>query len=258
MRPLRIALAIAAASAFWSVPALARVTVLIDSCYQDVGPHELGVLTQDIDCDGSGGPDLTMEPGAKLQMNGHHIAGGYLGIAIETGEHKTVIVGQGSIYGQSGSGPVSGCGISTGSSTVIESVDVHDSRCGIVAIYTHPIKLKLVNVYDNAEDGVTWALPVDTGKVKATAFNAVNNGGYGVKAYSRLTLKSAQVLNNAGGGASAGQILKASMSTLTGNGPGADVAAGLKVKLTNTTCDHSLVTALGANDTFHVCALDAP
>ena len=260
MRALRIAVAIAGGYMLCGVSAYAAQLVPIDSCYQQIHQHEIGVLTQDLDCTNAGGsgPDISLEAGAKLQLGGYTITGGTIGIGVDAGKHKTVITGPGAITGQVGSGPVEGCGLATGTSTIVENVEIYGSWCGIVASYTPPLKLKSVNVHDCDADGITYAIPVDKGKIKMTESVIENNGGYGVDAYTRLTMKAVQVLDNTTGGAQAGTILTARSSTLTGNGPGGDVAAALRVKVTNTTCDHSLVTAPGKNDSFHVCALDTP
>ena len=59
-----------------------------------------------------------------------------------------------------------------------------------------PLSLSDVTVHDNAEDGVGFAIPVGTGKVKVKRVAVTNNGGFCIRAYSRLLLKDATVRGN--------------------------------------------------------------
>jgi len=213
----------------------------------------------DLSCDGTGGPDVELDAGARLMLADHSISGGYIGVAINAEKVKSIVRGPGEIFGQSGPPRVNGCAISTGASTIIDSVDVHDGRCGIVTFYTAPLLLSQVTVHDNAEDGVGYALPVDKGKVKVLSGTFTNNGGFGIESYGRMSLESVHVHDNAAGGASAGTILKARRGEFFSNGPGGDLAAFIRAKIDAlTTCEHSVVSNPAKNDSFHICSLDTP
>ena len=233
--------------------AYAAQIVPITVCYQTIAAHQIGQLQQDLTCDGSGGPNVTLQPGARLQLNGHSITGGYLGVGVDPGKHKTIIEGPGEIFGEAGSPPIFGCAISTATSTIIRNVDLHDNACGITAYYTAPLKLEDVTVRNNSGDGVNYTLPVGHGRVKRNRLTVTDNGGTGILAYRQMTLKEVIVTGNGSGGAVAGTNLTVRDSTLTGNGAGGDVAASMRMRVTNTTCDHSVNTGGG---TFGVCSLD--
>jgi hypothetical protein len=114
--------------------------------------------------------------------------------------------------------------------------------------------LKITAPVTSSRSGVNYAIALDHGRVKGKRVTATNNGGVGIRGYRRVLLKEATVTGNGGGGAVAGSNLTVRRSTLTGNGPGGDVAAWYRLKLTDTTCDHSVNISSGG--TFGVCALD--
>jgi hypothetical protein len=225
----------------------------ITTCHQNISSGDVATLQVDLSCDSSS-PNVNLRAGARLELNGHSISGGYLGVGVDPGTRRTVIEGPGEIFGATGAGPIYGCGISTQSKTVVRNVHVHDNACGIVAVYAFSLRLQDVTVSNNSADGVTYAIPVKTGRVHAERVTVTGNGGNGIVANRGLVLIDATVTGNGVAGAVANTKISTHSSTLTGNGPGGDVASFLKPHLVDTTCEHSVDRNTAG--TWGVCSLD--
>ena len=239
---------------FWSTCAwlaFAAVALATDvsTCYQTIAARDVAVLQTDLDCSmvpGSG-PDVVLERGALLQLNGHRLLGGHIGVGSDPGGRRVIIEGPGEISG------MTGCGISAEGPALVRNVQVHDNGCGITSIYTFSLKLEDVGVTNNAGDGVTYLSDVKHGKVSGERVTISGNGGAGVRAPHTLSLEEASITGNGGGGAIAGRTIRAQDSTLTGNGPSGDVATRRAI-LRNTTCEHSV--DLATSGPLGVCSLD--
>jgi len=227
----------------------------ITTCYQTVQRGEEGVLQADLACDGSGGPNVDVERGGKLLLNGHTISGGYLGIATGHGAGgKAVIEGPGEITGASGDGNPYGCGISALSKTVVRNVSIRGNRCGISSYYEFTVTLEGVQVTENTDDGVSTAgSGPGGGRIKAEDTTVSNNGGTGILSPSIVTGRSLTVVGNGAGGVS-GKRVSLVDSTLSGNGPGGDVRSPTRPRLRGSSCETSVNSADGS--TWGVCSLD--
>ena len=155
----------------------------VTECYQTVPPHETGVLRRDISCDGSRGPNVNLARGARLELNGHRISGGYIGVSTYPGG-RNVIEGPGDIVGAGGD-PF-GCAIATSSKATIRYLDLHTNRRGIVTVYDFPLKLDGVRINNNTAEGITSYLgnaggSIGPGNGKITARNVIltDNGDSG-------------------------------------------------------------------------------
>jgi hypothetical protein len=255
----------------------------VTACYQTVPSHETGILRVDLVCDGTGGPDVTLGRGARLEMGGHSISGGSIGVATDPGSSKAEIVGPGEISGADGD-PF-GCGIAPSSRVVVQNVSLHDNRRGIVSVYDFPMDLDTVTIVDNAVEGIAsyfgnLGSPIGPGNGLITGRNLTitGNGDDGIEAYGRLDLRESDVSDNGAAGivsqgrtytlqhvtvtnnATAGIVStarrpgKLKISTATGNGSGGDIAATIAPRLIASTCDHSVNTEFGGS--LHICTGD--
>src|SRR5262249_4676197 len=98
---------------FWSTCAwlaFAAVALATDvtTCYQTIAARDIAVLQTDLDCSmvPGAGPDVVLERGALLQLNGHRLLGGHIGVGSDPGGRRVIIEGPGEISG------MTGCGIS--------------------------------------------------------------------------------------------------------------------------------------------------
>ncbi len=227
---------------------------------------DTGILQADLLCPETG-PAIRVSGGARLQMNGHSISGGSNGISTSPGIHTTKIEGPGEIFGVTagGSDPV-GCAITSENTTVVRDVSIHDNRCGIFGIYNHRITLRGVTITNSVADAVVnLAGSPGNGGVFARDVTIADNGGYAIESYGRVKLQNATVTSNAAGGLSLPDPrvdpsggpepprAKLFDSTLTGNGPGGDVAAVTVPVLIDTTCEHSV--DLVSAGTLGICSV---
>ncbi len=254
----------------------------VTACYQTVPPHETGILRNDLSCDGSGGPNVNLSRGARFELNGHTISGGYIGVSTDPGGHN-VIEGPGEIVGASGD-PF-GCAIAPSSKTTVRYLDLHTNRRGIVTVYDFPLKLEGLTISNNTAEGISSYFAnlgsvIGPGNGKITARNVImaDNGGNGIEAHGHLSLQNSAVTGSGGAGiVSNGRVfvlrgvsitendaagvvstspkrgtLKDSFATA--NGPGGDVAAPIPPKFLGSTCDHSVDTDSGG--TLGICVGD--
>lgn len=257
----------------------------VTACYQTVPGHETGVLQADLVCDGTGGPNVNLLRHARLDLNGHTISGGYIGVATDPGQTgKNEIFGPGDIFGVVNGDGGFGAGISAAGKVVVRNVHLHDNVRGIVSVYDFAMKLEDVTITNNSAEGIAsyfgnLADRIGPGKGQIEARNCVvsGNGDNGIEAWGRLALRDSTVGGNGGAGvvskgnffalggvtitnnANAG-LLSTSRKpgnvkdgTLTGNGPGGDVAAPVAPKLVASTCEHSVDTDGG---TLGICTGD--
>lgn len=227
----------------------------ITTCYQTVRRGEEGVLQADLACDGSGGPNVNVERGGKLFLNGHAIAGGYLGVGTgHGGGARAVIEGPGEITGASGEGTPYGCGISALAKTFIRNVSIRGNRCGISSYYEFSVTLEDVQVTENRDDGVsTVGFGPGGGRIKALDTTVSGNGGTGILSPSTVTGRNLTVVGNGAAGVS-GKHLRLADSALSGNGAGGDVRSATRPHLRNSYCETSVNSADGT--TWGVCSLD--
>jgi len=231
----------------------------ITTCYQTIVAGDVGVLQVDLDCSqvAGYGPNIGLHPAARLQLNGHRLLGGRIGVGTYAGRgRRATIDGPGEISGMTGGeqgGSVYGCGIAAENSVLVRNVQVHDNRCGIVSVYTHRVDLEDVSVTNNVDDGITYYSDTRHKRVSVERVTVTGNGGAGIRAPRTLSLKEATVTGNGGGGAIAGLRVGANYSALTGNGVSGDVATR-RASLRNTTCEHSVDLKTGG--TLGLCSLD--
>lgn len=255
----------------------------VTACYQTVPPHETGILRNDLACDGSGGPNVNVGRGARLELNGHRISGGYIGVSTYPGSGRNVIEGPGEIVGASGD-PF-GCAIATSSKATIRYLDLHTNRRGIVTVYDYPLKLEHVRISNNTAEGISSyfvnlgsVIGPGNGKITARDVILANNGDNGIEAYGQLQLRDSAVTGSGGSGiVSNGRVFiledvsitdntaagivsgspkrgKLKHSVATGNGPEGDIAAPVPPQLITSTCDHSVDTDSGG--TLGICVDD--
>lgn len=257
----------------------------VTECHQTVPSHETGVLRRDIACSINGGPNVTLARGARLELNGHRISGGYIGVATDPGGHS-VIEGPGEIVGAAGD-PF-GCAIAVSSKATIRYLDLHTNRRGIVMVYDFPLKLEGVRINNNLAEGIASYFgnlggpsSVGPGNGKITARNVIvtDNGDNGIESYGRLSVRDGAVTGSGGAGIvshgrlfvldnmsvtdnAEGGIVSSSEkrgtlkdSIATGNGPNGDVAAPVAPKLSRSTCEHSVDTDSGGT-TLGICSGD--
>lgn len=280
---MRGPLALVALLALW--PGAVARAFDVTECYQTVPPHETGELRVDLSCDGSGGPNVTLSRSARLELNGHTISGGYIGVSTYPGGHN-LIQGPGDIV--AASGDPFGCAIAPSSPTTIRYLDLHLNRRGIVTVYDFPLKLEGLVISNNSAEGITsylanvggGASSIGPGSGKITGRNVIvtSNGENGIEAYGALKLRGGSVSGNGGAGivsdgrvfalhgvsiadnAAAGIVSSSPRrgtlkdSFATGNGPGGDVAAPVRPQFFGSTCDHSVDTDSGG--TLGICAGD--
>jgi hypothetical protein len=258
----------------------------VTECHQTVPSHETGFLQVDLVCDSQGGPNVNLGRHSRLEMNGHTISGGYIGVSTEVGRTGE-IVGPGEIYGVLGGGAsgVFGCAIAPAGKVVIRDVTLRNNTRGIVSVYDYAMKLENVTIIDNADEGIAsragnLGSAIGPGKGQITARNVTisGNGGNGIEAYGKLSLRDSTVSGNGGDGiVSAGRTFtlqnvdvigntgagvrstspkrgKLKDSAATGSGPDGDIAAPIAPKLVASTCEHSVNTALGG--TLGICTGD--
>jgi len=251
-------------------------------CKQTVPGGEVATLMNDLFCDDNGGPNVTLNGGSTLLMNGHVIDGGYLGVATNPGA-PVRIIGPGEITGADGN-PSFGA-ISASGKVFIDTVWLHDNANGIVLIYDFPARLSNVTITDNDGDGIRSYFGAlgsgggpGTGAINGRYVTIAGNGGDGVAAIGMLKLRDTGINENGGAGIRsrgkrfflhdvnvtnnvAGGIVSTSTkpgrlkeSTATGNGPVGDIAAPVAPKLKLSTCEHSVDTDSGG--TLGICTGD--
>jgi len=227
----------------------------ITACYQTVPAGEVGTLAADLNCDGSGGPEVNVDAGAALQLNGHTITGGHIGVASYPGGQRATIEGPGQVTGLTGNAPPYGCAISVQGRALIRNVTLSGNDCGIDAVYNFGLTLEDVQITNNTGDGVTFIPPgPGGGRVKAARTTITNNGGTGIVGALRVIGQEITVTGNAAGGVLGPAGVTLVDSTITGNGPAGDIQSAHPPRLRNTTCDHSRNTTSGTP--FGVCTLD--
>jgi hypothetical protein len=252
----------------------------VTECHQTVPSREKAVLQTDLVCDGSGGPNLNLGYRSRLELNGHSISGGYIGISVYPGPGagQAVIVGPGEIFGAD-SDPF-GAAIAPQSRVMIRNVTLRDNRRGILAVYNHAMKLDDVTIVDNTAQGISSYLGASgpgKGRIRGRNLTVSGNGDNGIEAFGRLLLRDSTVSGNGGtgilvhdrftlqnvgvtGNAGAGVASTSSKrgklksSTATGNGAAGDIAAPVAPRLIASTCDDSVDTDDGG--TLGICAND--
>ncbi len=258
----------------------------VTACHQSVPAHETGILQVDLVCGSQGGPNVNLGRNSRLELNGHTISGGYMGVSTavaRTGE----IVGPGEIFGVLGGGAsgVFGCAIGPAGKVVIRDVTLRNNIRGIVSVYDYAMKLENVTIVDNAEEGIASRAGnlgggIGPGKGQITGRNVTiaGNGDNGIEAYGKLSLRDGTVSGNGGDGiVSAGRTFtlqnvdvlgntgagvrstsakrgKLKDSTATGNGPEGDIAAPVAPRMVASTCEHSVDTDSGG--TLGICTGD--
>lgn len=224
------------------VVATAAHSVDITTCFQTVPTGEVGVLQADLDCgDGSGGPNVTVERGARLLLNGHTISGGVYGIATGEAPGAVKIEGPGEIAGVANGGD-QGCGIVTFTKAIVRDVVVRNSRCGIFRPNNYPIRIKDLTLQDNELDGIlSNAEEPGNGRIIADRLIADGNGGIAIRVPGKLVLRDSTITGNGVGGIRHTGARHAVIrdTTLTGNGFAGDVAALVAPRFLNSTCDAS-------------------
>jgi hypothetical protein len=248
-------------------------------CYQTVPAGQVGILRNDLLCDGSGGPNVNISRGGTLELNGHTIDGGYIGVSSYPGG-QAKLIGPGEIKGAHGD-PF-GCAVAPESRMSIDTVLLNHNERGIVTVYDFPLKLDNVTITSNAAEGITSYLGrlsgigPGNGRIKARNVTIASNGGDGIEAFGTVTLqdsainenggagldsrgvkffvKSSVITNNALGGVVSGSPKRGSVakSDLNGNGPDGDVAAPMFI---HSTCEHSVDTDSGGG-TLGICSGD--
>lgn len=257
----------------------------VTACYQTVPGRETGVLQTDLVCDGTGGPNVSLLRHARLDLNGHTISGGYIGVSTDPGRiGKNEIVGPGEIFGVVNGDGGFGAGIAASGKVVVRDVHLHDNVRGIVSVYDFAMKLEGVTITNNSAEGIASyfgnladRIGPGKGQIKARDCVVSGNGDDGIEAWGRLDLRDATVSGNGGTGiVSRGNVFSlrdvtitdnadagflstsrkpgnVKNGTLTGNGPGGDVAASVAPKLVASTCEHSVDTDGG---TLGICTGD--
>ena len=228
----------------------------VTGCYQSVPAGQVGELQVDLVCDGSGGPNVTIQRGGKLRLNGHTISGGYLGIATEPAGKRVTIEGPGEVFGATGTAPLGGCAIGVTVKTTIKNVILHDNRCGIGRPYDYAIRLQDVTIDANTEDAIEAASSgPGNGRVVAKNVTITNNGGLALQTDGRSSLRGATITNNASGGVYFSGARRSSLfdGTLTGNGPQGDVAAATVPRFVRST--YTVSQNLGGGS-LGICADD--
>ena len=253
----------------------------VTACYQTVPAGQVGILRNDLLCDGSGGPNVNISRGGTLKLNGHTIDGGYIGVSSYPGG-QAKLIGPGEITGAHGD-PF-GCAVSPESRISIDTVSLRHNDRGIVTVYDFPLKLSNVSITSNAAEGITSYLGrlsgigPGNGRIKARNVTIAANGGDGIEGFGTVTLhdsavnenggagldshgvkfsvKNSVITNNGMGGVVSGSSKRGSLakSTVTGNGPDGDVAAKVPPVFIKSTCEHSVDTDSGG--TLGICSGD--
>ena len=199
-------LALVAAVAFAAPTPAAAFDVT--ACHQSVPSYETGILQVDLVCGSQGGPNVTLGRRSRLELNGHTISGGYIGVAGAVGQiGNNEIVGPGEIFGVLGGGAGGdfGCAIAPSGKVVIRDVTLRDNFRGIVSIYDFAMKLENVTIRDNVDEGIAsragnLGSGIGPGKAQITGRNVTitGNGGNGIEAYGKLALRDSTVSGNGG------------------------------------------------------------
>ena len=236
----------------------------LTGCHQNVAAGSLGVLQNDIDCTGAqfGRWGVVLEPGAKLDLNGHSISGGFGGVWCQG---KCAISGPGVIAGTSVSGAflygkarlknfdIVGCGdgvrshsfTDTKTTVKAKGVTITGSGSGISA---WRVKATDVTITDSA-----YGILAST--VRGKRVTVDGNDGLGVRC-DLCKFKELTATNNGDAGIEVWETAVLRDSVLTGNdglGSGIDIVSYLGPPIViNTTCGRS---SSGGGD-WDVCTDD--
>ena len=198
----------------------------VTACYQTVPGRETGVLQTDLVCDGTGGPNVSLLRHARLDLNGHTISGGYIGVSTDPGRiGKNEIVGPGEIFGVVNGDGGFGAGIAASGKVVVRDVHLHDNVRGIVSVYDFAMKLEGVTITNNSAEGIASyfgnladRIGPGKGQIKARDCVVSGNGDDGIEAWGRLDLRDATVSGNGGTGiVSRGNVFSLRDVTITDN-----------------------------------------
>ena len=229
----------------------------ISSCGQTVPPGEVGVLQADLVCPSVIGVHLG--PGATLDMNGHSISAGPVGVRCD--RSRCGIVGPGEITG------ASGCAIDSALGVPIfifaTDLQLHDNGCGIGAGSPHEVTVRRVTIRANKGDGITGPRPDGAGHIHTFDTLITGNGGIGVFA-QRFRLFASTVQGNGGIGVVSLRAFGAlrTGASVTGNDSanGIDLATHKKPHILDGTCGRSAMVddsfTVNPATTWHVCAGD--
>jgi hypothetical protein len=251
-------------------------------CHQTVPKGEVATLMNDLFCGNNGGPNVTVNGGSTLKLNGHRIDGGFIGVLTNPGG-LVRILGPGEITGADADS--FGAAIAPSGKVFIDTVWLHRNRRGIVAVHDASIRLSNVAITDNAEQGITSSFAFGdsvvgpgTGKISGRGVTVTGNGGDGISVDGTLTLRDAginenggagirtrgkrfffqdvNVTNNGGGGIVSTSLKRSKLknSSAKGNGAEGDIAAPVAPKLVSSTCEHSVDTDSGG--TLGICTGD--
>lgn len=232
------------------------LAVDVTSCDQTVPAGEVGVLTTDLICVGDVA-GVTLNDGATLEMSGHVISGGTVGVYCYP--FSCTVHGPGEVTGAA-------TGISAShseellrksrhSSLTITGVNVHDNLGeGIHHESLGKIVLTDVSASANPQNGVSTR-----GNLIGSNVTANGNGALAILAdLGKVTIVGLTATGNGAGSPGSAAVsvqrkkLRLENSNVTGNS-GPDLATRSKPKLINTICEHSIKPN---GQTWGVCSLD--
>jgi len=201
----------------------------ITTCGQFVNPRDTGVLQADLDC--GSGPGITLAERAKLNLNGHVIAGvpSSTGFAIDC-HAPCVIFGPGSVSG----GAILGNGVKGSAKATLQDVDI-DGAC----LSGSTLKLRNVHV-TNSHCAPSSA--VNANRVDARDVSIVNGDGGGIVAVNVARLRDFTATGNADAGVKSYGSLSLRDATVTGNdggGAAIDIESYRRPHVKNAACIHS-------------------
>lgn len=220
------------------VPVVGRA-VDVTGCGQVVPPRETGVLQVDLTGCSSSAVGVFLSDRSELELNGHAIASGALGV--HCFEKRCTVRGPGEIRGAA----VHGLLASFDNARVrVEDVDVHDNAFGgIVASSGKPrIVVERVQARNNAVGIET----IFKGRIFGEDVDASNNRSNGIVAGARFRFKRLTLLDT---GATAPDPVDDGLVCLYGGGTlvdstvtgsaGADLATFRRPRIINSTCGTS-------------------
>jgi hypothetical protein len=217
-------------------------TVPIGVCGQEVPAKTIGVLQNDLACEGVSSSAVLTNEKAVLQLNGHTIDADEFGV-FALG-NQTTIQGPGDIHGADSVAIYHGNNTGTVKVSVTGDVNLHDNEYGIVLGQGNKTTLTLnnVSIVDNNAGAIADCTKLT---IKADALTVTGNAD-GICGAS-IQLKNSSVSDNSGVGIFNwyGKV-RLDNTTVTGNGGNvnvpapADIVSYRKPHLFNSTCDHSL------------------